>query len=464
MSICVCSSTKKNQPTIRCESELPGCPGNGHFHLKCIGLTMQDAKKMSGFVCSDCISELQDVVLSENRSVKRKNTPKRASKSVKPRYEDENSRPESAQTIISESAGAAVLSMQRNGQNQGSFRRGEIRVPSRSSRRVSFNRGPPLPTSNRLTRAAAAIDRPISKKGNNSEKSRRPASRSESVSEVFEILAVGDDEEGRRKNLVHWKGFDNKKDYTWEYESDLVSAYHKVKEFYDYAKLGQPTIEPRGGASPIGQHNEANWISLEILIHNIKQNMYGNSYASNIELVGIDGADPRGLDLTRSQIIAVLHYNHFYIVYYDARISIGYISDSLDICLESRKTLRELSDLLRVDLLPIQFKPRLHADHCGAAAVLIALELIRLSKTGKSMEDAVLDPPKQMRDRLVRKLHPFKSEASRGPTPVSNYSLPRCSKCCKWTHKERKRVLLHERTCKGKKGWIEKLTRLFSKL
>lgn len=65
MSICLCSSKIKNQPTIRCESELPGCPGNGHFHLRCIGLTMQDAGKMSKFVCSDCRMELPEYAWTE---------------------------------------------------------------------------------------------------------------------------------------------------------------------------------------------------------------------------------------------------------------------------------------------------------------------------------------------------------------------------------------------------------------
>lgn len=163
-------------------------------------------------------------------------------------------------------------------------------------------------------------------------------------------------------------------------------------------------------------------------------------------LVFVRDPAPQPLEDT---LYVVMMGSHFYVAFYDHTKKRGYIADSLDIVMHDAETVSRLYKYLLIDYLrPLHFSGVLRIDFCGAGAVAIGLEFIRMFKKGEFNLRNSVDVPHKFLKRIVRQVHGQSSSASLERwKSIANIERLECAYCARKFWKRRARFM-HERFCR----------------
>lgn len=279
-----------------------------------------------------------------------------------------------------------------------------------------------------------------------------PADDDEFVVEA--IVDHSDDPEvpGTLAFMCKWDGYDSSEN-SWVNEKELQACYHLVNRYRTSKKLGpSPLLEPIGGAvlKPDIKFNQSNWVSIDVVIRMIQQNMQTACYRTNLPIVPLD------LSVTVSPAIPVAQPDALFVVLHEAHfIPVLYLSDT-DRCIacESQNVMisspdsaaRFTKDLgRRVKFL--RCAKGMRADHCGSGAVVLALELLRRYRT-QDFECDLIAPPAGILEKVKRKLHPSTSAPAQKSESISNRLVRfNCRYCQDFSRLKQRDVLSHERRC-----------------
>lgn len=193
-----------------------------------------------------------------------------------------------------------------------------------------------------------------------------------------------DEPTGRMMYLVHWHGYDSELDYTWEYEDDLRLCYSKVKAYCNQQSPKLKTnLVARGGASrstAAAGINYDNWVTCNVVITHLSYYLKLKTYSTSLQIISMDAFDERQMrvNLGQSALYIILVNSHFYAILYDGQARIGYVGDSSNEALKYGEDFQDLRSIMRCPLVPLEFIGSIGVDQCGAGAVSICLELIRL--------------------------------------------------------------------------------------
>lgn len=166
------------------------------------------------------------------------------------------------------------------------------------------------------------------------------------------------------------------------------------------------------------------------------------SYSTVVPILGLVRVVDSPPVLTGDCLMIVLMRSHFFVVIYSDREHLAYGCDSMNL-VTNHKIGAELSAYLGVLLVPVRFAASVGVDHCGASAVVIALEFLRQIKR-EELGREILHVSQYLLRRIIRKLHPEPSRSLLGWTPINQRRRMSC-RFCSYSRWNRRSVLLHQR-------------------
>lgn len=152
-----------------------------------------------------------------------------------------------------------------------------------------------------------------------------------------------------------------------------------------------------------------------------------NSYRTDLEILTAKASDPAPV-LDKSKLILLLYRAHFSTILYDDITQTAYGSDATDSLFDEDGFMMPISDWLGCTIHPIRFQGNPRVDHCGAAAVVIALQLIRMHKQSQ-LDSSTLYAPQVMLNRLINEKHKHPSAPSTGRKSIADWQPFKCEKC-----------------------------------
>jgi len=278
------------------------------------------------------------------------------------------------------------------------------------------------------------------------------------------IIGCGWAANGERMFKVHWLGYDDPADHTWEYEYNLAKCYDLVKEFCDKEpRIGPTSLKRIGGADKSDRtllFNERNWTTVDVVIEKIHQ--YASCQSQyNSELRVIESKQFKD-DQSEDCLLVTLLESHFYVSLYvnNGEENKAYIADGSNIFFKAEEPSRQLklksifgTRVGPIQVTPIEFNQQNKADHCGASAVMIGLEFIRLYKAKKLDGTKLIVVPKSIRNRLVKVLHPEPSQTIKSGHSIADVPRLVCEYCGIYKLQpgaHRNKLLMHQRSCQKK--------------
>lgn len=196
-------------------------------------------------------------------------------------------------------------------------------------------------------------------------------------------------------------------------------------------------------------YNHNNWIDLDQVLREVLHKSATESYRTQLSIKSLD------LSVCDSPVIKN-HQDSLYITLFESHFVPMLYLASKDHCLvcESQNLFdknpgfdQRLEMILGKRLKPLMSTKVLRADQCGAGAIALSLELLRLYKVG-DLEVSSVSPPRGVLENLVQRLHPFKSEPTVERKNVNEKLVWFVCKVCGVYRKLDKRtVLSHERRC-----------------
>lgn len=214
-----------------------------------------------------------------------------------------------------------------------------------------------------------------------------------------------------REFLIEWEGGDR----TWEEESRLDGCVATLKEYiaeFNRTHIRQisetqltPLPDDRVGSSGINVDAKINWITLDKIIECImiyRQKDYWKYLNSDLPVVRLPDLDEKS-----DAIVLITESYHCYVALcYNT--GIAYLADGNDQFINDIENRDKVRSMLPNHLiLPMATNFTAKQDRCGAAAVIIALELGRFY-AGKSMK--IIDPNSNMKSRIMNQLHKSSSK------------------------------------------------------
>lgn len=251
----------------------------------------------------------------------------------------------------------------------------------------------------------------------------------------------------KRYFLVHWEGYQHDED-TLEPEEELKACSHLVHHYINTTvnNLAPSELPLLGGASitqPV-KHNLDNWVTLDMVVSKLLQ--FRSLYQLCGTTIGFTTVEQSFKRPSQPSLIVLLHKAHFYsIVMTDNQT---YVADGANLCLENKL---EICEYLGIsDIICHTAVRMLKADHCGAAAIGLGLELARKYRSNELGGN--IDLSRAVVDDLVQSMHPYKSSSQTGWLPVNeriaNLKVT-CDKCNRYTNISKKKVTAHKLACKG---------------
>lgn len=241
-----------------------------------------------------------------------------------------------------------------------------------------------------------------------------------------------------RKFLIKWKNYPRTKS-TWEPETHLDGAYTSLQNYCIKNSLTLSRIVGKVGSSSDIRSDESRYVDIETILLDINKIKGWHFKNLNIDISIFEGK----VRSTGIYLIKLVQHCYVCTVYIDENF--GYVADGNNLVFD-KGILKELSDIFRMRLIPLQFHQQKFIDHCGSSAIIIATQMMR-SYRNKSWP-AELVAPKQFINMIQTRLHKQENEEI-----VSKLNLGRiyCDKCHRKSYSkfERKRMLMHQRTCKG---------------
>lgn len=276
---------------------------------------------------------------------------------------------------------------------------------------------------------------------------------------VKEIHGHGECAEGTgaMKFLVEWEGYPEQKDWTWQFEQDLVRCYDVVASYRskkENSLSSVPNFPQLGGASGrrgSPRYNLRNWVDLPTLTRRAKQFLRHKKYASSLSLYTCHSA--HFIAPKKDSIVMMLHQSHYYCMLWLVRENRAYISDGANLSQEGQ-VLVELMGIVGVDLLPVQVSKKTKVDYCAASCIACGMEYARAYRT-LNMGTRSMMFSDFYYNRLVQVLHRERSNPERGRKDIRvvRRSLT-CDFCGVYrTTKGRGALLSHQRQAGCSVGW-----------
>lgn len=392
------------------DDDVGWCPGNRWFHFSCVGLDAKTAiEKISTFICPDCTVATGKKITFENKykSISAKVT-KEIEQFISSKWGiNSNVQPMEVDEYIEHDEYDEL----ENQQPQPNFTEADLCY-------YCDNEDWELPPPHLQQQQQQDIS-------------------NDNYYKVEELLRVGDDEEtNERMWLVKWVGYeDNETNNTWMPESELASCQELVDRRASELGLPLSKLAPVAGANISKKDvkfNINNWVTSNRVKKEIQ--MYINSlqqYNSNIKLEVLDLCKLKQVSNKKEDVLYIFIFEqHLYITYWDHIKQVGLIGDGLNMALEDKRILKDLTNLLKIKLIPFKSDIQKGADHCGAAAVAIGLDVLRQMKgAGRTLIEPIMFGQKTF-DAILKRMHPERSESYDGWKPISEINKYKvCPKC-----------------------------------
>jgi len=235
---------------------------------------------------------------------------------------------------------------------------------------------------------------------------------------------------GDRYVRVKWAGYPDSYN-SWILKSDIVDG------------------ETDESAQQSCSVERGNFISASDAVANVLA--YRSLVAYSYPDVVIDSYYYQRLDIKTKNYVLIWNYSdHLYVVaVFKGQV---YLADGVDNCHINSKVRGLIRKLVawKISLGSVGIQQS-GDDHCGSSAVLIALEYLRMMRSGEICERILF--PVGLKHKLVRKLHPNKPASRAGePSQIRlNVDELVCRYCgVSYRKKGSTRLKMHEAKCKGR--------------
>lgn len=249
---------------------------------------------------------------------------------------------------------------------------------------------------------------------------------------------------GKLLLLTKWIGY---KTLTWQTERSLSPYFDLVA---DYCNAQVPRIDFKiketVGANRVLEddieYNPDNWVTLQDVVKRL--NWYAKpgegtmgaggsssgqlhySYATDMEIVAVNAFSPPPR-FDKPKLVLLLYKSHFFVILYEARTRLAYGSDATGFLLE-KSYKKPIEKWLDHGINVLRFRGTLRVDQCGAAAVVIGLQLIRMYKQSQLDLSTIYAPPKMLK-RFISEMHPYPSASFSGRKSIAEWERYKCEKC-----------------------------------
>lgn len=170
-----------------------------------------------------------------------------------------------------------------------------------------------------------------------------------------------------------------------------------------------------------------------------------SSYHTSLPIFGLVRVDDPAPSMDNSCLTFILMNSHFHVLLYHSDHKVAYACDSMDLVSDSGVQ-SSLSTYLGIPIIkPLPFANSVGVDHCGAAAVAIALELLRQFKQDELSSRGIVRVPDSRLSLLVSQMHKGPSVSIRGWVPINSRSKFIC-RFCEYSTWNKRAVLMHERS------------------
>lgn len=226
----------------------------------------------------------------------------------------------------------------------------------------------------------------------------------------------------------------------------MKNCFAIVDRYCRQNKLAPTTLVNLGGADlEVGiPHNSENWVTVDDVLRAISHYKNLDSYRLDIPIEGI--TDKRKGKLEGDHVLVLLMDSHFYTVLYTHKSRAGFCADAGNLARSSRTVKDKIQRRLDILIRPLKFVKGTRADHCGASAATICLELLRLHKRGQLDLKTELDAAPALYQKLKTSLHKARSVGTTAPSNIKEVKKVWACKMCSYRSRSGRRGLgLHMR-------------------
>lgn len=272
---------------------------------------------------------------------------------------------------------------------------------------------------------------------------------------VDKLVKLGwHDDTDERMWLVRWEGYSSKDD-TWIPESHLGSCKQMVDEELKKLNLPLSNLRPVHGCNvrdktiPV---NIANWVTSARVLEIIRMYKSVPQYKSDVPIIDLDDKVLDKLP-TQDTVYLVSLESHLYVIYCQVSRKCAWISDGLGLAFKKPHIVPILSRRMKVKLRPVDCNLQKRADHCGASAAAIALEMIRQLKDPQAVLSQVICFPHSTYEKIVDRMHKRPSASHSGWQSIHTQETRRfCTSCNSFSvskNADRRILFMHQRKCQG---------------
>lgn len=248
---------------------------------------------------------------------------------------------------------------------------------------------------------------------------------------------------GVRQFLVKWRNY-SASENSWVDENDMNGCVNMLQKFLRKRNEKLSTISYLLGADKSDDTNEDNWVSPKQVIDTI---LKFKNWDQSLKKVNIDISE--FLVFKNHDGLYLFGYKHHaYMLLYLHDKQLAYIADGGNQFCRNRKLAKEIRDVLEIRLIPILYCRQTMVDHCGSAAAIIGLELLRCHH--KQLRPTTLIPTKSWATKIAKFLHKHSSRKTVFDTKHNLVHYFVCKKStCQRKFKTKQLCSLHERYCKA---------------
>lgn len=240
-----------------------------------------------------------------------------------------------------------------------------------------------------------------------------------------------------RKFLVQWKDY-SEDENSWEPEANMDGCIDILQDYLLKKKLPLSRVPGLVGRSSKQTTNMRNWISIDVVMSEVER-------LKNIDFKDVNIPLFFGHYLDKTGIYFVRHESHCFVVLYYEKNRVAFIADGDNLYRRDSETSNQVRILLDIKRIrSCRYDQQVKVDHCGSSAILIALEFIRAFKWQKYPK--LLSSSNRLRERLVKRLHHFKSKQVKGLNILNTRLVTKCNKSYRTS--KRKGYLTHIKWCK----------------
>lgn len=245
--------------------------------------------------------------------------------------------------------------------------------------------------------------------------------------------------------LIKWANYSEEYNI-WNFEDDM-----RVEVINEYRKARNLDMldEQSENEKPLEDQPTDNFVTPDIIIRTINSKRTLSAYNDpSITVIHYFG---QAIDITQKLVLVLLYKGHYYII--AIKDKKAYIADGVNNNFGNQQLHNKLTRSLGITkLFSIEYNYQQYEDHCGASAVLLTLEFIRIFKANTLMPKKEIQPPIKMAAEIIKRLHPYKSnkdqalDAAGVPVNLRDIRRRRCFKCGKY-YPKRQTLLQHEARC-----------------